>query len=132
MADIEILRLWRDFCSSAEDPNRPNPTNESSHIDSPKSPQSTANSFRSAYVQFLVNEDPDTLISRFLRARKHNHDKALQMFIDGMKWRLEYDINDVLRIGEAGVKPELLKSGKCFIRNRDKQHNPIWLASGDG
>lgn len=65
--------------------------------------------------------DLDTLLLRFLRARKWNLNEAFQMVIDTLEWRRMYEVRKIMAEGEAGIKPELLALGKSYFWNVDRQ-----------
>ena len=65
--------------------------------------------------------DLDTLLLRFLRARKWNLNDAFQMVIDTLEWRRMYEVRKIMAEGEAGIKRELLASGKSYFWNVDRE-----------
>jgi len=101
---------------------------------------------REAFWSMVKKDHPDTLMLRFLRARKWDIQKALAMLISTMHWRKdEVHVDDDIMInGEGGalrdsqssdanVKREgadflaQLRIGKSFMHGMDKDGRPICL-----
>lgn len=78
------------------------------------------------FWQFCLNEDPDALLLRFLRARKWNVDQAFSMLASTLKWRIETNLMQILAAGEQGLCKEEgvlrnFKLGKTYYRGTDKE-----------
>lgn len=80
------------------------------------------------------SDHPDSLVLRFLRARKWDTPKALAQFGDTLYWREKgWNIATLLERGEEyyiDVKPDpgfinQYKDGKVTIRGQDKQGRPL-------
>lgn len=105
-------------------------------------------SIRSGVLNSVKHEHPDTLLLRFLRARKWDVNKALVMMFAAIKWRYtEVNLDgDILWNGEEGaikitanekkgetpaartLAGDFLKQvrmGKCFIHGTDREGRPI-------
>jgi hypothetical protein len=81
------------------------------------------------YDQFGC-DDPDTLLLRFLRARKWNLLDAALMVIDTLYWHSSFGVGEFLRRGESAVKEYLLTCGKHYAWNVDlKGRLIIWITS---
>lgn len=81
------------------------------------------------YDQFSC-DDPDTLLLRFLRARKWNLIDSLLMVVDTFYWHKSFGVGNILRKGESGVKEYLLTCGKHYAWNVDyKGRLVIWITS---
>lgn len=81
------------------------------------------------YDQFGC-DDPDTLLLRFLRARKWNLIEALLMVVDTLYWHKSFGVGNILRKGESAVKEYLLTCGKHYAWNVDyKGRLVIWITS---
>jgi len=81
------------------------------------------------YDQFGC-DDPDTLLLRFLRARKWNVLDATLMLIDTLYWHKSFGVGEFLRQGESAVKEYLLTCGKHYAWNVDlKGRLVIWITS---
>lgn len=81
------------------------------------------------YDQFGC-DDPDTLLLRFLRARKWNLIEATLMLIDTFYWHKSFGVGQILRQGESAVKEYLLTCGKHYAWNVDyKGRLVIWITS---
>lgn len=99
---------------------------------------------REAFWSMVKKDHPDTLLLRFLRARKWDIQRALAMLISTMHWRrFEMHVDDDIMInGEggalkdsqssnAGTKKEgtdfltQMRLGKSFIHGIDKEGRPI-------
>ncbi|GAD93708.1 hypothetical protein NFIA_013090 [Paecilomyces variotii No. 5] len=91
----------------------------------------------------LRKDSPDALVLRFLRARKWDVDKAIEMMINVGWWRVgEMRVDDITRAGEAGALADLssqdekvrkeasdfidqLRVGKAYLHGIDKQGRPV-------
>ena len=81
------------------------------------------------YDQFGC-DDPDTLLLRFLRARKWNLIESLLMIIDTLYWHRSFGVGSILKQGESAVKEYLLTCGKHYAWNVDyKGRLVIWITS---
>ncbi|KAI8995140.1 CRAL-TRIO domain-containing protein [Gaertneriomyces semiglobifer] len=67
---------------------------------------------------------PDQFMLRFLRARKWDVTKAVQMCISTLQWRIETDIRGVLTKGEEGLDPAELECNKSYFMGTDLQGRP--------
>jgi len=99
---------------------------------------------RTAYWNMVKQDNPDSLLLRFLRARKWDTKKALIMMISTMRWRLQ-DVHvddDIMAHGEAvaledskssdpGKKKKgeqflyQMRMGKSFLHGVDRFGRPI-------
>jgi len=74
--------------------------------------------------QYKTSLVEDALILRFLRARKFDVDQSFEMMRDMLKFRMEFQ-----RIGVDILHPlmcdNILKTGKSFFYNFDKQGRPV-------
>ncbi|KAI8810714.1 CRAL-TRIO domain-containing protein [Cladochytrium replicatum] len=70
-------------------------------------------------------EHPDTLISRFLRARKWDVEKAVEMIKHSIKWRKDYGTLEIIREGEACLDKEEIVSGKVYFNDVDQLGRPV-------
>ncbi|KAI9798546.1 MAG: hypothetical protein M1833_004683 [Piccolia ochrophora] len=99
---------------------------------------------RAAFWSMVKHDHPDSLLLRFLRARKWDVEKALVMLVSTMHWRYSemHVDDDVIKVGEAGAvdaaksstepaKKEgeefltQLRLGKSFLHGVDKEGRPI-------
>lgn len=75
-------------------------------------------------------EDPDTLLLRFLRARKWNLVDALTMLVDTLYWHRSFGVGELMRAGEPAVFEYLLTCGKHYAWNVDHSGRlVIWITS---
>jgi hypothetical protein len=89
----------------------------------------------------MVNTDnPDAVCLRFLRARKWDLDAAYNMLANTLRWRLVMRVDDIIALGENGMRDELnrlspelgntfitqLNSGKAYLGGPDKDGRGIW------
>ncbi|KAJ2963027.1 hypothetical protein NQZ79_g2013 [Umbelopsis isabellina] len=84
-------------------------------------------------------DNPDSLLLRFLRARKWDVDAAFTMLSSALRWRLEERVDEIVRLGEAGLRDELerldagsskkwldqFNSGKSFLGGPDQGGRPV-------
>ncbi|KAG0244371.1 hypothetical protein BGX31_009309 [Mortierella sp. GBA43] len=89
--------------------------------------------YQSAFWSFSQAEHPDTTVLRFLRARKWNVEKAMEMLILALEWRISMGVDEVMKEGEEGLEAKYpgflaqLKNGKVIIRGHDRQGRPLCL-----
>ncbi|KAF9437290.1 hypothetical protein BGZ76_001352 [Entomortierella beljakovae] len=83
--------------------------------------------YQTAFWSFVQIEHPDVAILRFLRARKWNVEKAMEMLILALEWRIAQGVDEIMQMGELEIEAkypgflEQLKSGKVRFRGRDRQ-----------
>jgi len=83
-----------------------------------------------AFYDQLGVEDPDTLLLRFLRARKWNLVDALAMLVDTLYWQRSFGVGKMMREGEPAVFEYLLTCGKHYAWNIDYSGRLIiWITS---
>ncbi|KAG0377518.1 hypothetical protein BGX24_005961 [Mortierella sp. AD032] len=89
--------------------------------------------YQTAFWSFVQAEHPDTTVLRFLRARKWNVEKAMEMLILALEWRISMDVEEVVQEGEVALEAKYpgfldqLKSGKVVFRGHDRQGRPLCL-----
>lgn len=101
---------------------------------------------RDTFWSMVKKDHPDTLMLRFLRARKWDVQKALAMLVSTMHWRA-YEMHlddDIVKKGEAGALEDSqssdpavrkegndflahLRLGKSFMHGMDKQGRPVCI-----
>ncbi|RKP17668.1 CRAL/TRIO domain-containing protein [Rozella allomycis CSF55] len=72
----------------------------------------------------FATDDPDSLILRFLRARKWDVNKGVEMLLNALKWRAQMDIPQLLAGGERDLGKQI-ESGKFFVFGKDKMGNLV-------
>lgn len=85
------------------------------------------------YMRNMARGDNvDNLLLRFMRARKWDCAKALEMFGKTIQWRVEYGVEDLLAKGEDELNADGLqglvmqpKIGKCVVHGHDLKMRPI-------
>lgn len=78
----------------------------------------------------LSCDDPDSLLLRFLRARKWNLADTIQMIIDTLYWRRSFGIKGLICNGETSIYEYLLTCGKHYAWNVDLRGSlVIWITS---
>lgn len=95
---------------------------------------------RATFWSMVATDNPDAVCLRFLRARKWDLDLAYNMLANTLRWRVTMRIDDIVALGENGLrdelnklKPELgdnfitqLNSGKAYLGGPDKDGRGIW------
>lgn len=106
----------------------------------------TAQSIRAMVIGAVKHEHPDTLILRFLRARKWDINKALMMMFKAMNWRhTDFHVDEeIMPHGEAGAVEDekngdkaaktlghdfmkQIRMGKSFLHGTDRHERPICI-----
>ncbi|ORY71535.1 CRAL-TRIO domain-containing protein [Pseudomassariella vexata] len=84
-------------------------------------------------------DHPDSLVLRFLRARKWHVNKAIIMLVSTIKWRQDMRIEDNVTLqGEAVALKESMtddengfmlqyRSGKSYVRGLDLHYRPVYI-----
>jgi hypothetical protein len=97
--------------------------------------------FKTSIWSYILAEQPDALVVRFLRARKWDVDAAMDMLISAVNWRDQKGMNQNIIFQGDGValkeekdqtkddKAFLMqyRSGKSFVRGHDKENRPIYI-----
>ena len=68
-------------------------------------------------------DDPDTLLLRFLIARKCKVAEAFRMLANCLAWRgSEFGVHSLMLTGESGIKRSLLQKGQVCFRGVDNEN----------
>ncbi|KAI9473909.1 MAG: CRAL-TRIO domain-containing protein [Benjaminiella poitrasii] len=74
---------------------------------------------QSTFWSMVATDNPDAVVLRFLRARKWDLDAAFNMLANTLRWRLVMRLDDIVALGENGLRDELNKLkpelGNCFV-----------------
>lgn len=95
---------------------------------------------RATFWNMVATDNPDAVVLRFLRARKWDIDAAYSMITNTLRWRLHMRVDDIVALGENGIRDELnklqpdlgdcfitqLNSGKAYLGGPDKADRGIW------
>ncbi|KAF9428216.1 hypothetical protein BGZ94_003076 [Podila epigama] len=91
----------------------------------------TAETLHAALWKNVLYDNPDTLVLRFLRARKWHVGNGLTMLLKALKWRQEENVENVKTLSEDELEqiyPKFksqLAMGKFFIEGTDKLGQPV-------
>lgn len=130
---VHLLRL----CGAEGSKNHAAP-DMSSALEAGLNAESLA-SFRRAVWDGVLGDHPDVLVLRFLRARKWDVEKAMEMLVSMMHWRHERKIDeeivakgDSVALSENKSKDdkelmEQFRSGKAYFRGTDKSGRPVFV-----
>lgn len=130
---VHLLRL----CAVPGSKDHPAP-DKSSALEAELDAESLA-SFRAAIWNGILGDHPDVLVLRYLRARKWDVDKAMEMLVSMMHWRHERKIDEEIVAKGDGVAlsekkskddEELMaqfRSGKAYFRGTDKEGRPVFV-----
>ncbi|KAF9937096.1 hypothetical protein BGZ75_002341 [Mortierella antarctica] len=86
---------------------------------------------RPALWNNILGDHPDSLLLRFLRARKWNVTNGMNMILKAFKWRLEDDIEEVKSKSEDELDAKYkgfrlqMEMGKSFVHGTDKMGRPV-------
>ncbi|KAG0308253.1 hypothetical protein BGZ98_008513 [Dissophora globulifera] len=91
----------------------------------------TAEEVNSSLWKNVLGGHPDTLLLRFLRARKWHVGDGLTMLLNAFQWRKELDVEDVKVLGDNELDAKYpkfkqqLEMGKFYINGTDKSGQPV-------
>ncbi|KAF9919057.1 hypothetical protein BX616_002405 [Lobosporangium transversale] len=91
----------------------------------------TAEEVRTSLWNNVLSDNPDSLVLRFLRARKWHIANGLLMMLNAFKWRLEQNVEDVKTLSDDELDAKYpkfkqqLEMGKFYIHGTDKHGQPI-------
>ncbi|KAG0230389.1 hypothetical protein BGW41_002548 [Actinomortierella wolfii] len=86
---------------------------------------------RKAIRDNVMGDHPDSLVLRFLRARKWHVANGLTMLLKAFQWRLEMNVDDVKTLSETELDEKYpkfidqLAMGKFYVHGTDKQGQPV-------
>ena len=98
----------------------------------------TPEAFRHGFWEFVKTDHPDSLVLRFLRARKWDPVQAIEMLVSAVSWRSDHNMEETIaRQGEAVALKESptkddinfieqYRSGKCYVRGIDIHNHPVY------
>lgn len=86
--------------------------------------------FRQAFWDANKGDHPDMSMLRFLRARKWEVDRAIAMLAAAIKWRIDENVEDIVKKGEEGMNKEKgfalqMNIGKNYVYGTDKNGRPV-------
>ncbi|KAJ1674557.1 hypothetical protein EV182_003039 [Spiromyces aspiralis] len=96
-----------------------------SHLPPPYFKQLQARTIHDAFWDSVMSDNPDTLVLRFLRARKWNVDHAFDMIMKCLKWRLNERIDKIQWYGESRINYRLICKGLGYVHGTDKIGQPV-------
>ena len=70
-------------------------------------------------------DHPDSVVLRWIRARKWNIDQALEQFYQTILWRSKRNLKQILSDGEFGLNEDEISTGKTTFIGFDKMGRPI-------
>ncbi|KAG0205899.1 hypothetical protein BGX33_007695 [Mortierella sp. NVP41] len=79
----------------------------------------------------VMCDHPDSLVLRFLRARKWHIGNGLVMLLKAFKWRQEMNVEDVKTLGDDELEAaypkfkKQLEMGKFYVHGTDKHGQPV-------
>ncbi|ORX76711.1 CRAL/TRIO domain-containing protein [Basidiobolus meristosporus CBS 931.73] len=90
-------------------------------------PETPANqqTLRESFWRFVLGDHPDSILLRYLRARKFNVSKASKMLLGTLKWRIQNDVSGIIEKGEKIVSTHVLQIGKGYLYGVDKEGRPV-------
>jgi hypothetical protein len=91
----------------------------------------TSEQVRTALWNNVLGDNPDSLVLRFLRARKWHVGNAILMLLNAFKWRQDEDVEDVKVLGDDDLEAKYpkfknqLEMGKFYVHGTDKAGQPV-------
>ena len=70
-------------------------------------------------------DNPDTVLLRWLRARRWEVQTALELFLDTIQWRQDWGVKEFVAKGERDLCEEEVRTGKSYFMGQDKDGRPI-------
>ncbi|KAJ3027852.1 hypothetical protein HDV00_010799 [Rhizophlyctis rosea] len=130
--DAQDLReFWAQlYTALSTDTSKPLPspfpalTPPPTHNGNPALSSPTARSLADEMWLTTAYDHPDSLMLRFLRARKWDVKAAVAMAMGCIKWRREFDVARLLREGEVLLDRAELESAKSYYSGRDSENRP--------
>ncbi len=77
--------------------------------------------------KFNEKEHPDSLLHRFLRARKSDVSKALTMFLDYVQWRQDSQVDDIVQNFSFPEAAKVSEIYPRFYHKTDKLGRPVYF-----
>ncbi|KAI1155442.1 CRAL/TRIO domain-containing protein [Nemania diffusa] len=134
---IHLLRICG--VDNLEKAGSPNPTPDLTSVLQQHMSDNSPERFRQGFWDAVLSEHPDTLILRFLRARKWDVEKAMVMLVSAVDWRTERNIAEtIIGTGESvGLKQDpsaddigfiaQYRSGKSYVHGTDKENRLVYI-----
>ncbi|PVU93356.1 hypothetical protein BB561_003332 [Smittium simulii] len=86
----------------------------------PPSIKKSQTSFTSAFFTSFATLHPDSVLLKFLRARKWNVDKALEMLQEAVVWRAQNNVAELMWYGETNLNYRYIQKKASFIAGSDR------------
>ncbi|RKP25075.1 CRAL-TRIO domain-containing protein, partial [Syncephalis pseudoplumigaleata] len=80
---------------------------------------------RQEFWNLIMHDHPDSLLLRFLRARKWEVAKALSAAVNTLQWRIREDVAGIIRDGEAALNTRPLQLGQSYLHGTDRNQRPV-------
>lgn len=80
---------------------------------------------RDAFWGLILHDHPDSLLLRFLRARKWVVLEALAMSLNTLQWRVREDVAGIVRRGERALNLRPFEIGQSYVHGVDHKGRPI-------
>ncbi|CAO3670867.1 unnamed protein product [Rhizopus stolonifer] len=89
--------------------------------------------FYTTFWNMVSTDNPDAVVLRFLRSRKWKLEAAYNLLTETLRWRLYMRLDDIVSLGESGIRNELNrlkpKLGDCFMKQIISQK--VYLSGPD-
>ncbi|PVV05133.1 hypothetical protein BB560_000349 [Smittium megazygosporum] len=91
----------------------------------PPAPQLETTSFDEIFFQLCSYVHPDSIVLKFLRARKWHLENALMMLKNTITWRGVNNIEELLWYGESELNLRIMEKGISFMAGVDRLGFPV-------
>ncbi|KAF9345128.1 hypothetical protein BGX34_005007 [Mortierella sp. NVP85] len=97
----------------------------------PTGPRFTGQDLYKSFWAYMTQDHPDTVLLKFLRARKWILDDALMMVVNTLKWRIVERLQEVIELSDVELSAKYpnfvdqFRMGKVFLRGADPLGRPV-------
>ncbi|KAI1302999.1 hypothetical protein EDD11_005452 [Mortierella claussenii] len=97
----------------------------------PVAPRFTGQDLYRAFWKLAMMDHPDSVVLKFIRARKWMLDDALKMFLNALKWRIVERVDELSELSDVELDAkypmliEQMRIGKAYLHGADPLGRPM-------